>query len=132
MESSGITRIGFIDDVFEVVVYTDDLACGVPHVHVVDRDTHGDYFNCSISLKRPKYYKSNVLDHKKYLSTLNNELKEKFNNFILASCKNHRFKNNYDYAVSMWNDNNSDSYIQLIEDENGRVVVPDYTKLPSL
>lgn len=124
MESANIARIGFIDDVFEVVVYTDDVACGTPHVHVVDRDTHGDYFNSSISLKEPKYYNPNVLHHKQYSHKLNDKLKAEFNSFMMDFCKNSRFKNNYEYAISMWNDNNSGSG-KMKED----VFVPDYTKL---
>jgi hypothetical protein len=32
-------------------------------------------------------------------------------------------------AINLWNDNNSESYIQIKEDENGNIIVPDYTQL---
>ena len=43
--------------------------------------------------------------------------------------RNIHYRNNYEYAVNLWNDNNSDSYIQIREDANGNVLIPDYREI---
>ena len=44
--------------------------------------------------------------------------------FLKEECKNKRYKTNWEYALSMWNDNNTD---KTQVDENSEVL--DYTKL---
>ena len=36
-----------------------------------------------------------------------------FNNFMHQPSRNIHYRNNYEYAVNLWNDNNSDSYIYI-------------------
>lgn len=118
-----MARVGVMANKYDVIVYTDDMGY-IPHVHVVDKSTGGHEFNCCVCLDKPEYFV-----HGSHVDKFNSKLKKDFNNFMHEPSKNPRFKNNYDYAVSMWNDNNSDAYIQIREDENGNVIVPDYIKL---
>lgn len=43
--------------------------------------------------------------------------------------RNIHYRNNYEYTINLWNDNNSSSYVQLKEDTNGNIVVPNYTEI---
>ena len=41
-------------------------------------------------------------------------------------CRSPKFRNNYEFAVEMWNANNSESYVQIREDKDGNLLQPDY------
>ena len=43
--------------------------------------------------------------------------------------RNVHYRNNYEHAVNLWNDNNFDSYIQIKEDEEGNIIMPNYTHI---
>jgi hypothetical protein len=43
--------------------------------------------------------------------------------------RNVHYRNNYEAAVNLWNDNNLNPQIRIEEDENGEIIVPDYTKI---
>ena len=40
--------------------------------------------------------------------------------------RNVHYRNNYEHAVNLWNDNNSEAYIQIKEDEDGNIIMSDY------
>lgn len=76
----------------------------VPHMHIWDDDTNGHQFHTCVCLKEIKYFhhdgKESVLDKKQ---------KESLVEFLKSACvKNKRYKTNWEYTLSMWNDNNTD------------------------
>lgn len=100
------------------------FVCGdegeIPHMHIWDDDTDGRKIHTCICLNKIEYFhhtgKEDILTpkQKKYLV-----------NFLKEECKkNKRYKTNWEYALSMWNDNNTD---KTQVDETSEVL--DYTKL---
>lgn len=112
-----IVRIGYFD-IFEIIVYTDDPD-NIPHVHVIDKETHGEKFNICVKLEIAEYF----IHSKKSNNKFNSIQREGFDNFMSEKPSNKRYNSNYEYACSMWNDNNSQQYI------NETLEKPDYTKL---
>ncbi len=122
MRLNETARIGRMDDL-EVVVYTDDVKY-IPHVHVIDSATRGHAFDVGIQLETNKY-----IPHGSRRDTLDSELCKAFNDFMNEPHRNVHYRNNYEYALNMWNDNNSNSYIQLREDANNDIIIPDYNTI---
>ena len=112
-------RMRFLD----VVVYTDDKGY-IPHVHILDRGTNGREFDCCVQLETNRYF-----SHGKHLDTFNSKQCKEFNEFMRQPCRNPKFRNNYELAVDMWNLNNSDSYVQIREDKDGNMIMPDYSTI---
>ena len=116
-----MARVGFMSDL-QVIVYTDDPG-NVPHVHIVDKEIP-HRFDCCVKLETPEYF-----DHGHHQDHLNTSERHKLNEFMNSKCKDSRYENNYDLAVSMWNLNNSDKTVQLERYDDGRIIVPDYSTL---
>jgi hypothetical protein len=53
----------------------------------------------------------------------------RFDDFMHEPSRNVHYRNNYEAAVNLWNDNNLNPQIQIEENENGEIIVPDYSKL---
>ena len=92
----------------------------IPHMHIWDDDTNGKRFHTCVCLNKVEYFhhngKENVLSQKQ---------KENLIVFLKSEClKNKRYKTNWEYALSMWNDNNTD---KTQVDESSDVL--DYMKL---
>ena len=102
---------------FKVFVCSDEGE--IPHMHIWDDETDGKNTHTCVCLDKIEYFhhtgKEDVLtpNQKKYLV-----------DFLKEECKNKRYRTNWEYALSMWNDNNTDK-IQV--DETSEVL--DYTKL---
>lgn len=111
-----MARVGFFDE-YEIYIHTDDPG-NIPHFHIWDAETKGNKYHTCIKIEVPEYFhhtgKEDILNHKD---------KKDLMNFLNSKPKNKRFKTNWEYLVSMWNDNNSK--IQVDEDKS----IPDYTKL---
>ena len=102
---------------FKVFVCDDEFA--IPHMHIWDDETDGKKIHTCVRLDKIGYFlhtgKEDILTpkQKKYLVA-----------FLKEECKNNRYKTNWEYALSMWNDNNTD---KTQVDETSEVL--DYTKL---
>lgn len=115
-----MARVGFLGNEYDVLVHTDDRGF-IPHVHVIDRNTNGRDFDCCIQLETNRYF-----THGRHVDELNSKGCKMFNDFMNQPCRSPKYSNNYEFAVEMWNTNNSSSYVQVKEDEDGNVIVPDY------
>lgn len=117
-----MARVGLMGE-YDIVVHTDDPGF-VPHFHVIDKATRGFEFDCCVMLEDNKYF-----SHGSHQDTLDRTTRDRLYAFMLEPHRNVHYRNNYEYAVNLWNDNNSSSYVQIKEDENGDVIVPDYRHL---
>lgn len=103
---------------FKVFVNGDNGS--IPHLHIWDNDTNGNQFHTCVCLNKVEYFhhtgKENILSAEQKVCLVE-FLKDKCN-------KNKRYKTNWEYALSMWNDNNTDK-IQV--DETSDIL--DYTEL---
>lgn len=112
-----MARVGFIDNKYEVYIHTDDPG-NIPHFHIWDTETRGQKFHTCIRIDSPKYF-----HHTGKEDVLNSGMRKDLMLFLKSKSKNKRFSTNWEYLVSMWNDNNSK--VQIPEDSP----IPDYTKL---
>lgn len=118
-----MARIGFIGGNLEVYVWTDD-AGRIPHVHVRDSNSQGQEFETCVRLDRPEYFL-----HGRYANKMNHRQKKAFADFMRAKPTKAHYDTNYEFAVEMWNVNNSDVDVMKRYDQNGNVHIPDYEKL---
>ena len=92
----------------------------VPRMHIWDDDTNGKRIHTCVCLTKIEYFHHNGKE-----DVLTPEQKESLVSFLKDECKkNKRYKTNWEYALSMWNDNNTD---KTQVDETSDVL--DYTKL---
>ena len=112
-----MTRIGYVGK-FEIIVYTDDPG-NIPHVHVIDASTRGQEFDSCVKLESAEYFPHGG----KHTDKFNSKQRKDFNTFMSSKPGNNRYKTYYEYACSMWNDNNS-KYV--IDESNAQ---PNYTNL---
>lgn len=115
-----MARVGIMNNVYDVIVYTDDRGY-IPHVHIIDRTTKGEEFNCCVRLEVNRYFK-----HGSHQDEFNSRQCKLFNDFMHQPCRSPKYRNNYEFAVEMWNANNSNSHVQITEDENGDIIMPNY------
>ena len=115
-------RVGFMDNL-EVIVHTDDPGM-IPHVHIVDKATRGRDFDCCVRLDTNQYFKHGI-----YRDEFNSSGCKAFNKFMHSPYKDDRYQNFYEFAVSMWDANNSNVSVEIKKDADGKVIVPDYTKI---
>jgi hypothetical protein len=117
-----MARVGQIDEL-EICVYNRE-AGNVPHIHIRDYATMGKVFDCCVKLEAPEYF-----DHGCHTDTLTTKQKHQLNDFMNAKPRNGHFDNNYEYAVTLWNDNNSNRDVEIERYDDGRIIVPDYSTL---
>ena len=117
-----MARVGFIGE-YEVYVHTDDAGF-IPHVHIRDKATRGREFETCVQLKTNDYFL-----HGKYKDKMNSSLKKDFAEFMESPSRNPKYENNYEYAVDMWNDNNSTENVVIEYDEEGKIIIPDYRSM---
>lgn len=115
-----MARVGYINGQFEVYVHTDDGG-HIPHVHIRDKATRGQQFETCVELKRSRYFL-----HGKYKDVMSGYMAKQFADFMKSQSHNSKYQNNYEYAVDMWNDNNSIEKVIPQYDSNGRIIMPDY------
>lgn len=112
-----MARVGFIDDKYEVYIHTDDPG-NIPHFHIWDTATRGNRFHTCIEITSPRYF-----NHTGKEDVLNSSMRKELMDFLRSKPKNKRYSSNWEYLVSMWNDNNSK--VEVDEDQP----LPDYTRL---
>ena len=115
-----MARVGFMGNM-DVVVYTDDPGY-IPHVHIIDSATRGKEFDACVMIEDNRYF-----THGKHNSEFNSKLRKEFDDFMHQPCRIPQFKNNYEFAISMWNANNSNSTVIPKTDSNGETIIPDYS-----
>ena len=103
------------------------FVCGdegeIPHMHIWDDETDGKKIHTCVCLDKIEYF-----HHTGKEDILTPKQKKFLFDFLKEECKkNKRYKTNWEYALSMWNDNNTGK-IQV--DETSEVL--DYTKLKRL
>lgn len=117
-----MARVGLLGE-YDIVVHTDDRGF-VPHFHIIDKATRGFEFDCCVKLETNEYF-----IHGGHDDVLDRNDRNRLYAFMLEPHRNVHYRNNYEYAVNLWNDNNSSSYVQIKEDEEGNIIVPDYRHL---
>lgn len=100
------------------------FVCGdegeIPHMHIWDDDTDGRKIHTCICLNKIEYF-----HHTGKEGVLTPKQKKFLVDFLKDECKkNKRYKTNWEYALSMWNDNNTN---KTQVDETSEVL--DYTQL---
>lgn len=122
MAEKDIARIGFFGDgyEFEAYIVTDDM-CRVPHFHVYDTLRMG-ILDTSFRLDANRYILHGESTDKMQHYTLS-LLAE----FMAQPCRSPRYKNNYEFAVTMWNMNN-ETQLQTRFDKDGNIIIPEYNK----
>lgn len=108
---------------YEIYIHTDDPG-NIPHVHLRDYATRGKQFETCISLVSGEYFL-----HGKYSDKMNNYLARAFDKFMKAPSRNKKYDTNFEYAVDMWNDNNSSTNVELKFDEQNNIIIPDYKNI---
>lgn len=108
---------------YEVYVRTRDGGF-IPHVHIFDTATNGRKFDCCVQLEKNQYF-----SHGKHNSVMGAKMRKEFAEFMEQPCRSPKYQNNYEFAVEMWNMNNSSTYVQIREDEKGNIIMPDYRNI---
>ena len=111
-----MARVGMIDE-YEVYIHTDDPG-KIPHFHIWDYSTRGQNFHTCVRIDKPEYF-----HHTGKEDVLNSKMRKELVKFLTSKSKNKRFDTNWEYLISMWNDNNSD--IQIDEEQE----IPNYLML---
>ena len=101
-----IARVGQIDDL-EVCIYNRE-GSNVPHLHIRDYATMGREFDACVKLESPEYF-----DHGCHTDILSTKQKHQLNDFMNEAPAKGVFRTNYEKAVYMWNDNNSDRDVEF-------------------
>lgn len=122
-----MARVGFISSgnkqiTFDVFVRTDDPG-NVPHVHIQSKNKK---FKTCIRLDTNQYFL-----HGEWRDTFNTKQCKLFNNFM-RSYKDTSLGFNitiYEYAVAMWNDNNSKRKLSITNDKDNNIIIPDYSSI---
>lgn len=104
----------------EMKVFINGSEGNIPHMHIWDNDTNGQKFHTCVCLTTVDYF-----HHTGKEGVLSSKQKSSLVDFLKSECKNRRYKTNWEYALSMWNDNNQTS-TQV--DEESELL--DYTQLP--
>lgn len=97
-----MSRVGFIQDRFDVYVHTDDPG-KLPHFHIWDKETKGKNFHTCIRIDCAEYF-----HHTGKTDTLNTKMRKELMNFLLSPAKSNRYNTNWELLVDLWNLNNSD------------------------
>lgn len=121
-----IARIGFFgkNQELEVYVATYDIH-PYPHFHIRDRGTLGTMVNVSVAFESAAHY----MPHGNATQYLTEEQAQELYDFMCQPCRNPHFENNYEYAVEMWNMNNSVEYRMHYDKNSKTIIVPDYARM---
>lgn len=131
MSDENIARIGYMgkNDKYEIYVCTDDEHCK-PHFHIRDVLTKGVNIEVCVCLERGTYlfHKRKGYNTSRY-DILDHVERKMLLEFMKQPCRSPKYRNNYEFAVEMWNLNNSDTYVQIRENELGEIIMPDYSTI---
>lgn len=118
-EIVGSARVGYSGD-FEIYVNTDDPG-KLPHFHIRDKADWSNFHSC-IRLDCAEYFlhagKEDILN-----SRQRKELQKFMESKVTVPGLSKLFENNWQFACSMWNANNSDV---IVSDD---IEMPDYRTL---
>lgn len=119
-----MARVGYVGGEYEVYVRTNDGG-NIPHVHIRDTNTQGNLFETCVELERNRYFlHGNIQD------TLSQKECKAFNRFMHEEMHSRTFNGTmYEFAVDMWNKNNSHVNIDVKYDTNDKPIIPDYTTI---
>lgn len=116
----GIARVGYVDDVYEVYVNTNDEG-NIPHFHFTDAK-EWDKFHTCICIDKAAYF-----HHTGKEDVLNSSLRKSLQKFMTSPVKlkklKDKFTSNWELVCSMWDLNNSSMELDDIKQ-------PDYRELP--
>lgn len=116
-----MARVGFVDGSLEVYVKTNDGG-NIPHVHIRDTNTKGRLFETCVQLETNTYFL-----HGHIQQTLTRKQCRDFNAFMHEEINTRTFNGTmYEFAVFMWNCNNSNTNIEVQYDENDLPIIPNY------
>lgn len=115
-----MARIGYVDD-YELYVNTND-AGNIPHFHLRD-GKDWDKFHTCICIEKPIYFL-----HGSKQDKCNAKLKKQLNEFVREIDPDLHFPY-YETIIFEWNRNNSTKKINVNRDEDGNMIIPDYTQL---
>lgn len=120
-----MARVGYIGkkNDYEVYIHTNDMG-NIPHFHLRDSATQGEDFETCVQLKDNKYFL-----HGRYVSVMNSSLRNSLANFMESESKVVKGKTNYEIAVEAWNLNNSSENVELLYNEDGNVIIPNYREI---
>ena len=90
-------------------------------IDIRDTSTRGQEFDTCVMLETNKYFL-----HNGHVDKMNSKMCKAFDDFMRQPSRNVHYRNNYEHAVNLWNDNNSEAYIQIKEDEDGNIIMSDY------
>ena len=121
MAEKDIARIGFFGDGYEFEAYIVTDVCKVPHFHVRDALRMG-ILDAYFRLDANQY-----IQHGESTDKLQHYTLSLLAEFMSQPCRSPRYKNNYEFAVTMWNMNN-ETWLQIEIDKDGEVIIPDYSK----
>lgn len=102
---------------YEIYIHTDDPG-NVPHFHIWDKETRGKKFHTCVRIDKAEYFHHNGKE-----DVLGVRDRKDLVNFLSSFHKNKRYGTNWEYLVSMWNDNNSS--VEVDED----LPMPDYRNI---
>lgn len=121
-----IARIGFFgkNQELEVYVITDDMY-PYPHFHIRERGMLDAKVNVSVAFERNAHY----MPHENATQYLTEKQAQELYDFMCQPCKNPHYKNNYEYAVDMWNMNNSVEYQVQYYKNSKTIIVPNYAQI---
>ena len=122
-----MARIGWLEpQKIDVYVYTDDPG-QIPHIHIRtyrkgSQPKKGD-IDCCVMLEEARYF-----NHGSHQDELNFSLRKKLNDFMHSIDEDDGITY-YELACKEWNRNNSDVRVKAKKDEEGNVIIPDYTAI---
>lgn len=119
-----MAHVGYINGQLEVYVKTNDGG-NIPHVHIRDANTQGELFETCVELGNNRYFL-----HGGIKDILNKKQCKSFNNFMHEEIHTRTYNGTmYEFAVDMWNKNNSNVNIDIKYDMEDKPIIPDYTTI---
>lgn len=119
-EIFGMARVGYIKNIYEIYVNTNDDGI-IPHFHLRDKNDWSRFHTC-IRIDSAEYFLHGNKDDK-----LNSSLKKALQNFMVSRITNlkysDRFENNWELVCFLWDMNNERNPVP--ED----ISQPDYSEL---
>ena len=119
-----MARVGFMDGQRYIIFVRTNDGGFIPHIHIIDQATNGSELDCCVRLETNKYFA-----HGRHQGKLNAKLSRALADFMRQPCRSPKYATNYEFAVDMWDMNNSDSYVIPKYDRNGNVIIPDYRNI---
>ena len=121
-----MAHVGYIDNnEFEVCLYSKE-GKHIPHFHVRDKTTEGQKFETCIKISENRYF-----HHGSYDDRLNSGQRTALMEFLKSKPvgKYNKYDTYYELIAATWEFMNPNSSIELNQDEEGNIIIPDYTEI---